>query len=258
MEIKSRIKPNSARMWDYIMGGAHNFAVDRAAVNLARQLYPVYEESMQAQRHFLQRAVTYMVQEKGIDRFLDFGSGLPTRGNVHEVVHSMSPEAKIIYSDNDPITVAFGQEILENTPNTQYIYCDIREHEQLFDSPVITKLFGDDRRLGIGFVGVFLYIPDKPLAKFFSTVYRWVDQGSYLAVTCAGKNVSRIKGVVDASRRTGMRFYARSPQKTVELITPWKLTDHGIVPGFYWGLPEHAPEINETIQKLSYSFVAYK
>lgn len=258
MQIKSKIRPNSARMWDYIMGGAHNFAVDRAAVKLARKLYPHYEESMRAQRRFLQRAVTYMVKEKGLDKFLDFGSGLPTRGNVHEAVQAINPEAKVIYSDKDSIAVAFGQKILGNTPNVRYVYCDVTEPDDLFHSPVVAELFGDDRKIGIGFVGVFLYVADEPLAKFFSTLYQWVAENSCIAVTCANLKVSEVEGVEEASKKMKLRFYARSPQKTVDILGPWKLEEPGLAPGFYWGLPEDSPEINEAIGELSYCFVASK
>lgn len=258
MQIMSKLKPNVARMWDYVMGGAHNFGVDRAAVKLAQNLYPLYEESMIGQRHFLQRAVTYMAREKQLEKFLDFGSGLPTRGNVHETVLAINPEAKVIYSDRDPIAVAFGQEILENISNVQYVFCDVTDLSTLLDSPVVTDLFGDDRRVGIGFVGVFLYIPDEPLANFFTTLYEWADKGSYMAVSSAGIKVSDVEGVEEASKRMGLKFYARSAAKTVELIAPWVLTEHGLVPGFHWGLPEDSPEINEKIQNLSYTFVAHK
>ena len=240
------------------MGGAHNFAVDRAAVKLARRLYPMYEESMRAQRRFLQRAVTYMVTEKNLDKFLDIGTGLPTRGNVHEIVQALNPKAKVIYSDKDPIAVAFGQKILGKSSTVQYVYCNAAEHRDLLDSPVVTEFFGDDHRIGIGFVGVFLYVPDEPLADFFNTLYEWVDTGSCIAVTAAGLKVSEMEGVEDASKKVGLRFYARSVEKTIELISPWKLTEHGLVEGFYWGLPDDSPEINETIKTLSYSFVGYK
>lgn len=258
MQIKSKIKPNSARMWDYIMGGAHNFAIDRAAVKLARKLYPMYEESMRGQRRFLQRAITYMVKEKHLDKFIDFGSGLPTRGNVHEVVQALNPEAKVIYSDKDPIAVAFGQEILGKMPKVRYVYCNIEEPHALFDSPVVTELFGNDRRVGIGFVGIYLYVPDEPLALFFDALYTWVGEGSYIAVTCAGEKVGEVEGVKEASKKMDMVFYSRTSQETVDLIRPWKITEHGIGKGFYWGLPDDSPEINKEIQKLSYSFVAYK
>ncbi|MBU7013389.1 MAG: SAM-dependent methyltransferase [Theionarchaea archaeon] len=258
MEIMTRIKPNSARMWDYIMGGAHNFAIDRTAVKLARTLYPHYEESMRAQRRFLQRAVTFMVKEKNLRNILDFGSGLPTRGNVHELVRKINPKTKVIYSDRDPIAVAFGQEILGDIPNVRYVYCDVEEPHTLLDSPVIPEMFGDSRRMGIGFVGVFLYVPDEPLERFFDLMYEWVDKGSYIAVSSAGLKVSEVEGVNEASKKMDMRFYARSEEKTIDIIKPWKLTQEGLAKGFYWGLPDDSPEINEDISKLSYTFVAYK
>ena len=258
MHIMSKLKPNSARMWDYIMGGAHNFGVDRAAVRMAQKLYPMYELSMLEQRNFLQRAVTYMAQEKALDKFIDFGSGLPTRGNVHETVQAINPEAKVIYSDKDPIAVALGKEILDNTPNVRYLYCNVSEPHTLLDSPEVSELFGNDRQVGFGFVGVFLYVRDEPLAEFFATLYEWADKGSYIAISSAGLKVSEFEGVEEESQKVGLRFYARSAQKTVDLIRPWKLTEHGLVPGFYWGLPEDSPEINREIEKLSYTFVAYK
>lgn len=258
MQIISKLKPNAARMWDYAMGGVHNFAVDRATVNLVRKIYPIYDESLQEQRRFLQRAVTYMVQEKGLDKFIDFGSGLPTRGNVHEVVQAINPEARVIYSDSDSITVAFGREILSRTPTVRYIYCNITEPSTLLDSPVVTELFGDDRRVGIGVIGVVVVVPDEPLAQFFDTLYNWAAQGSYIAVTSASKHLEKVKGMTDASRKFGIRFFARSAQEILDLITPWKLVEPGLVPGLYWGLPQDAPEINKAVEESSYSFVAYK
>lgn len=257
MGVVSKIRPNSARMWDYMMGGAHNFGVDRAAVKVARTLYPRYEESMRAQRQFLQRAVTYMVKEKGIDRFVDFGSGLPTRGNVHEIVQAINPKAKVIYSDKDPIAVAFGKQILGNTPHVLYLRCDVTEPAEFLESPEVAAFLGD-RRVGVGFVGVFLYVPDGPLAAFFRTLYDWVSPGSCIAVTYAGKKVSSIDGVEEASRMKDMVFYSRSRQEALNIIGPWKVEEPGIVDGFYWGMPADSPEINTEILNLSRCFVAYK
>ena len=258
MQKMSKIRPNPARMWDYAMGGAHNFGVDRFAVRLARRVYPLYEQAIRAQRRFLQRAVSYMAQDKGLDKFLDFGSGLPTRGNVHEVVQTIQPDAKVIYSDNDPIAVAFGQEILGDTPSVRYVYCDVAELHALLDSPVVAELFDNDRRVGIGFVGIFLYVLDEPLARFFTTLYEWVDRGSYIAVSAAGREVNEMEGMEEVFSRVGTRLYGRSAQEMLDLIGPWQLTEHGLAPGVYWGLPEDAPEINEAIREHGHTFVAYK
>jgi len=254
----SRMKPNAARMWDYAMGGSHNFAIDRATVKLVRRIFPIYEESLQAQRRLLKRAMTYMVHEKQLDKFLDFGSGLPTRGNVHEIVLAINPEARIIYSDSDPLIVAFGQDILKGIPNVRYIHCDVTELRSLFDAPVLSEMVGKDHCVGIGFFGVAVLIPDEPLACFFETLYEWADKGSHIAVTFAAKQFGDVKGMGEASRAFGIRFFARSSQEILNLITPWKLTKPGLVPGLYWGLPQDAPEVNEAIRESSFSLVAFK
>ncbi len=258
MQTISEMKPNPARMWDYVLGGNHNFAADREAVELSRKVYPSYEKNLADQRHFLQRAMTYMAREKELDNFIDFGSGLPTRGNVHEVVCAINPGAKVIYSDKDSIVVVFGQEILGDTPNVRYIYCEVEEPHVLLESSAVTELFGQDRQVGIGLVGVFLYVADEPLTQFFNTLYEWVDEGSYIAATGASRTVLKVEGVEDAAKKMSLDFYGRTPQETVDLIAPWKITEPGIVEGYYWGLPEDSPEIDERIKASGYSFVAFK
>ncbi|MBU7024716.1 MAG: hypothetical protein HXS40_11175, partial [Theionarchaea archaeon] len=83
-------------------------------------------------------------------------------------------------------------------------------------------------------------------------------KGSYIAVSSAGLKVSEVEGVNEASKRMDLRFHARSAEKTVDIISPWKLTQEGLARGFYWGLPEDSPEMNKDIRELSYTFVAYK
>ena len=75
-------RPNIARMYDYYLGGAHNFAADREAAQRAIDIFPDLPRVVQTGRAFLRRAVAYLV-EQGIDQFLDVGLGIPTAGNVH-------------------------------------------------------------------------------------------------------------------------------------------------------------------------------
>ena len=254
----SDMRPNAARMWDYIMGGTHNFSVDRAAVEVVRKAYPLYDDGLREQRWFLQRAMTYMAKEKGLDKFLDFGSGLPTEGNVHEVVQAINPSARVIYSDKDTIAVAFGQDILGDTPNVQYVHCDVTDVNPLLTSPVITELFGGDRRVGIGLVGVAPFVPDEPLRQFFSTMYEWAAPGSHIAVTSAREHLTMIEGMGEASEKVEIRLFARNEQETLDVLGPWNLTEPGLVLGVSWGLPEDSPEINRELEKYSICFVAYK
>ncbi|MCK2217120.1 SAM-dependent methyltransferase [Actinomadura sp. ATCC 31491] len=100
-------RPNLARMYDYMLGGTDNFAVDRLAIEQLAELVPEAVPLARANRAFLQRAVRY-VAAAGVRQFLDLGSGLPTQGSAHEV----APEARVVYVDHDPVVAAHAQALL--------------------------------------------------------------------------------------------------------------------------------------------------
>ncbi len=79
--------PSVSRIYDYYLGGSHNFEVDREAARKAMEFMPGLPKIMQANRAFMRRAVRFAAQE-GITQFLDIGSGIPTFGNVHEVAQA--------------------------------------------------------------------------------------------------------------------------------------------------------------------------
>src|SRR3712207_3439923 len=97
--------PSMARAYDFMLGGAHNFAVDRMVAEQAEKLMPGAARIAQINRAFLGRAVRYLL-DQGISQFLDIGSGIPTVGNVHEVAQQAVPGARVLYVDKDPIAVA--------------------------------------------------------------------------------------------------------------------------------------------------------
>jgi hypothetical protein len=79
-----KIAPHAARVYDYWLDGAHNFASDREMANEVQLTMPGIRDAVRIQRSFLRRAVLFMV-DSGIRQFLDIGSGIPTLGNVHEI-----------------------------------------------------------------------------------------------------------------------------------------------------------------------------
>ncbi len=103
--------PSAARVYDYFLGGAHNFAVDRALADQIAAMTPNVGDTMRAGREFLRRTVWFLLDE-GIRQFLDIGSGIPTVGNVHEIAQKITPEARIAYVDIDPVAVAHSRAIL--------------------------------------------------------------------------------------------------------------------------------------------------
>nr|WP_254909647.1 SAM-dependent methyltransferase [Micromonospora sp. NBS 11-29] len=87
-------RPSTARMIDHWLGGRHHRAVDVAAAAAFEAAYGPCQAIFRSLRDFLGRAVRAVAAE-GVDGFLVFGAGVPTRGNVHEV----APEATVLYTD---------------------------------------------------------------------------------------------------------------------------------------------------------------
>src|SRR5690348_11369709 len=109
--------PSVARMYDYFLGGKDNYASDRVAAEEVVKALPTVEGVARANRAFLQRAVRY-VAGRGIDQFLDIGTGLPTQGNVHQIAREEHPEARVVYVDNDPMVVVHARALVATDRRT--------------------------------------------------------------------------------------------------------------------------------------------
>src|SRR3954453_6198568 len=127
-------RPSAARVYDYYLGGSHNFSVDRRMAEEAIRMWPELPSMMQANRAFLRRAVSY-VGSQAVDQFVDIGSGIPTVGNVHEAVQPGNPRAAVAYVANDPVAVAHSRALLADTPVTAVLEADLRDAPSVFESP---------------------------------------------------------------------------------------------------------------------------
>ena len=127
-------RPNAARMYDYYLGGSHNFAVDRELAGRVLEAWPDMPRAAQANRAFLRRAVRFLA-ERGVRQFLDIGSGIPTVGNVHEVAQAAAPDARVVYVDTDPVAVAHSRAILAGDAQTAVVQADGRDPAGLLVHP---------------------------------------------------------------------------------------------------------------------------
>src|SRR6266702_5553920 len=118
--------PSAARVYDYFLGGAHNFAVDRLLADEIARMAPNVGDTMRAGREFLRRAVRYLIHA-GIRQFLDLGSGIPTVGNVHEIAQQLVQQARVVYVDIDPVAVAHSRAILEGNDRVAVLHQDVRQ-----------------------------------------------------------------------------------------------------------------------------------
>lgn len=226
--------PDTARMMDYWLGGTHHFEVDRAMARSIEKMTPLAANWVRAQRQFLRRVVSYLYRELQHTCFLVAGAGLPTCSNVHEVV----PEAKVLYTDINPVTVAYGRYILGDNPRVRYLNQDARLLHEV-DPGEVQSLFGSSRRVAIIYIGFSYFFPDSVLRQTLSELYDRVAPGSHLAITSLGEDSTRyVAPSVEAYARMGHPLYLRSREQLLELLEPWKSTPHGVRAATHWGIDD--------------------
>src|SRR5690606_14751785 len=140
--------PSVARIYDYVLGGKDNFAVDREAAEKLLRASPNAREEALANRRFIGRAVRFLVGN-GIRQFLDIGAGLPTQENVHEVALRAATESRIVYVDNDPIVLVHARELLADDRQTIAVEGDLREPEGILNNPEVTGHLDFSRPIGL-------------------------------------------------------------------------------------------------------------
>lgn len=175
--------PNPARMYDYYLGGKDNFQADREAAEQALSVVPFGRDVARANRQFLARAVTFMARE-GIGQFIDLGTGLPTRPNVHEVARSIQPDARVLYVDNDPMVCSHARALLATNDGVVAIQGDVRTPQAILIDPVTRALIDFTRPVGVLFVAVLHFLTDDDKPWEHVAEFRWrLASGSMLAVS---------------------------------------------------------------------------
>lgn len=176
-------RPSAARIYDYLLGGYHNFEADRVAAERFRALLPSIPLYMQANRAFLRRVVKYLV-DRGVDQFLDIGSGIPTVGNVHEVAQGANPAARVVYVDVDPVAVRHSEEILRGNENATAIQGDLRQPEALLGHSDVQSMLDFDKPVAVLLLAILLFvIRDEDAYQMVGTIRTALAPGSYIAIS---------------------------------------------------------------------------
>jgi hypothetical protein len=176
-------RPSAARIYDYLLGGYHNFEADRMVAERFRELLPEVPLYMQANRAFLRRVVGYLV-DQGIEQFLDLGSGIPTVGNVHEAAQAINPEVRVVYVDIDAVAVRQSEEILRGNANAIAIHGDVRQPETILEHPDVRRILDFDKPVAVLLMAILLFVTEEADASRTVRVLRdAMTPGSYLAIS---------------------------------------------------------------------------
>ena len=225
-------RANAARVYDYWLGGTHNFLVDQDLARAITAVEPNARAGARANRAFLGRAVRFL-SAAGISQFLDIGSGIPTEGNVHEVAQRANPRARVAYVDVDPVAIAHSKALLAGNENAAIIGADARDQEKILGDPAVRRLIDFGQPAGLLLVMVLHFIDDA--ADPWEIVARLRDAlapGSYLvlahATTESRPTVAQAaETVYNRSVSTGIRM--RSRADILRFFDGFELLDPGLV-----------------------------
>jgi hypothetical protein len=186
---------SGARVYDYLLGGTDNYAIDRAAADQVEGILPGTKAMARNSRRFLERVVRYLAQDCGIRQFIDNGSGLPTQDNVHQIAQRLDPDSRVVYIDSDPIAVRHHKvSALAENKNTAFILSDARDTERILSHPDTRRLIDPGQPTAVLYFMFLHFIPDQddPEGMVRGMMDR-VPPGSYLAISHVVSDEARVR-----------------------------------------------------------------
>ena len=230
-------RANTARYYDYLLGGYHNFAVDRKLGDRVISIFPDIRLGALANRAFLRRVVRFLCQQ-GIDQFLDIGSGIPTSGNVHEVAQKINPSAHVVYVDIDPVAVIHSQAMLKDNQNASIIQEDIHNIEKILIHPTFTALIDLHRPLGVLMLSVLHFVMDEAqLQRILAVIKDRLAPGSYMAIShycLEGAPTETINQLARVYGNSKHQAVSRTLAETTRMFDGFELLEPGVVRVQLW------------------------
>jgi hypothetical protein len=224
--------PNAARIYDFLLGGKDNFAADREAARKLLREIPCAALACRQNREFLTRVVRVLA-DSGVRQFLDIGSGLPAKENVHEVAQAAAPDSRVVYVDYDHVVVSHAKALLESrSPQVAVVDADLRDPGKILEGARGLIDFGEPVAVLMFAVLHFLTDADQPREAVRSLTEALVP-GSALALS----HVTG-EGTAPAASRAAQQVY----QGASALVVPRSRQDIG---GFFDGLVLVEPGVTD-------------
>lgn len=241
-------RPSVARLYDFFLGGNHNYAADRELGRKLLQAEPNARHIVRENREFLGRAVSYLTQA-GIQQFIDLGSGIPTQENVHEIAQRGDSEARVIYVDNDPGVIAHSRHLLRGNPLASIIGADLRNPAAIVGHPEVGRLIDFSQPIGLLMVTVLHFVPDSQ--DPYGIVARFAEElapGSFLAISHATRDSSPDTAgrVEELYQNAATSAHTRTAEEIGRFFDGFEMVEPGLVYLPQWRqdgqVPDH-PEL---------------
>lgn len=259
-------KSSIARVYNYGLGGKDHFAVDREAARAGAAIAPDAREAGFANRAFIRRVVRHLAEVNGIRQFLDLGCGLPSEPNVHEVVHAVNPEARVVYVDNDPMVVTHGRALLADNGTTIVVRGDLRRPEEILNSPELREHLDLSQPIGLLLFAVLHHINDQENPSGIAEAFREVlCPGSHLAISHfhnPGESMPELAARVLECERVFNETLGtgrwRSREEIFGYFGDFELVEPGLVPVYEWHPDDSVPKVKSDLHHALIGGVARK
>jgi hypothetical protein len=225
-------RANTARVYDYLLGGSHNFLADQDAGRALTSVDPNARVFTRANRAFIGRAVRFLAGA-GIRQFLDIGSGIPTEGNVHEVAQAAARDSRVAYVEVDPVAIAHSKVILAGNQDATVLDADLRDPQKILGDPAVRRLidFGQPAALLLVMVLHFIADADDPW-QIVATLRDALAPGSYLVLAHAtdeSKPAVAQAAETVYNRSVSTDIHMRSRAEILRFFDGFELLDPGLV-----------------------------
>ncbi|NED10280.1 SAM-dependent methyltransferase [Streptomyces sp. SID9124] len=235
-------RAHPARVYDYLLGGKDHYPVDQA---LGEQMPELAKVGVAQNRAFMRRAAGWAARS-GIDQFLDIGTGIPTRPNLHQIVQEIDPAARIVYTDNDPIVLRHAEALLVSSPEgaTDYLEADVRDPEKILAHARTVLDF--ERPVALSMIALmhFLAEEDDPYG-IARTLVDALPPGSCLALSHFTVDFLVVdQEALDRYRSSGITLQPRDRAEVARFFDGLDMVGPGLVPAPRWynGTPPPEPQ----------------
>ncbi|HWE91211.1 MAG TPA: SAM-dependent methyltransferase [Pseudonocardiaceae bacterium] len=252
-------RPNAARVYDYYLGGAHNFEVDRAFAKQIINLVPEVGAAARLNRRFLHRAVRFLASQ-GVSQFLDIGSGIPTVGHVHEIAKAINPASRVVYVDSEPVAVAHSELLLHDVPNADVLAADLRDPDRILGSEQVRRLIDFTQPVAVLMVSVLHFVPDgEELTTALRRYIETLAPGSAVVISHATpeEDPERLGRAAQLYQSSSTPFITRSHEQIGAFLVGLDLVEPGLVWTPLW-LPDSDDNVEHPEQARFYAAVARK
>lgn len=253
-------RPSAARIYDWMLGGTTNWALDREFGRRQLGTLPLMPCLFLANRRWMNRVVREAV-EAGVSQFLDLGAGIPTRpdpakpageqppANVHDLVAARLGDAgRVVYVDNESVAAAHARIVLEDQGHRKWAgvaQADLRDPRSVMADEVVRSTLDLDRPVCVLLASVLHFVlpadrPDEVVAGYRAHL----APGSWVAISHATSTVPddpelarQLRRVAEAYENTQNPGYLRDREEVEALFAGTELLEPGLV-----HLPDWRPE----------------